>query len=113
MRLLQNDFIDAALSYRLESSEWLPTLGLIGPQSPINRIIGMGLQGPVSSEELDRVEEFYRRHHSICEVVVSPYADMSVGRLLGERGYRITEWNTVLARPLDPADRFDTRRFGR
>jgi len=83
----QTDFIDAAVSYRLESAEWLPTLPLIdsirkekpeldaerrmvaggwmmyaGPQSPMNHIIGMGLQGPVSRAEFDQVEDFYRRH---------------------------------------------------
>jgi GNAT superfamily N-acetyltransferase len=75
----------------------------------MNRIIGMGLQGPVSSAEFDIVEEFYRRHQSICEVVVSPYADMSLVGHLGDRGYRITEWNTVLVRELSTAQRFDTR----
>lgn len=134
MPFLQNDFIDAALSYRLESSEWLPALALIdalmrdkpelkaerrqvaggwmmygGPHSPMNHIIGMGLQGPVSREEFDEVEDFYRRHNSVCEVVVSPYADMSLLGHLGERGYRITEWNSVLVRRLDPTDRFDLR----
>jgi ribosomal protein S18 acetylase RimI-like enzyme len=41
-------------------------------------------------------------------VVLSPYADMSLPTLLGERGYRITEWNSVLVRELKPGDRFDT-----
>jgi GNAT superfamily N-acetyltransferase len=126
-------FVDAALSYRLESAEWLPSLGWIdriagdqpasgaerrmvaggwmlyaGPQSPANHVIGMGLRGPVSREEFDSVEEFYRRHKSVCEVVVSPYADLSLLGHLGERGYRITEWNSVLVRPLDAEERFDT-----
>jgi Acetyltransferase (GNAT) family len=128
-----NLFIDQAFSYRLESAEFLPSIEWIdtlardrpelgaekqmvaggwmmyaGPQSPANHIIGMGLRGPVSKEEIDCVEDFYRRHQSICEVVVSPYADLSLAGHLGERGYRITEWNSVLARKLDPAETFDT-----
>lgn len=124
-------FIDQAFSYRLEAAEWLPSLHLIdqfaehnpelgaerqmvagggmtyaGPQSPLNHIIGLGLQGPVSKEEFDQIEDFYRRHQSVCEVVVSPYADMSLHAHLGERGYRITEWNSVLVRDLIPAEAF-------
>ena len=99
-------FIDQEFSYRLESAEWLPSIEWIdalardrpelgaerqmvaggwmtyaGPQSPANHIIGMGLRGAVSREEIDCVEDFYRRHQSICEVVVSPYADMSLPSL--------------------------------
>lgn len=124
--------IDAAFSYRLEGAEFLPTIDLVdafarekpelgaerekiaggwafygGPQSPANHIIGMGLHGPVSKEEFDRVEEFYRKHQSICEVVVSPYADMSLMQHLGARGYRVTEWNSVLIRSISPQESFD------
>jgi GNAT superfamily N-acetyltransferase len=127
------DFIDAELSYRLESGEWLPSLAFVdalqreqpelgaeremvgggwmlygGPGSPVNHIIGMGLQGPVSAEEMDRVEDFYRSRHSVCEVVVSPYADMSLMHELGKRGYRVTEWNSVLTRRTVAGERFDS-----
>ena len=116
-------FVDAAVSYQLESAEWRPAIALVdalrrdqpdlgaeremlaggwmlygGPGSPMNHIIGMGLQGPVSAAEVDRVEEFYRTRKSICEVVVSPYADLSLVQELSRRGYRITEWNSVLMR---------------
>ena len=134
MRYHSQDFVDAAFSYRLESAEWRPTLDLIdalqrdqpelgaarelaaggwmmygGPNSPMNHIIGMGLQGPVTAEEVDRVEEFYRSRKSICEVVVSPYADMSLMQELGKRGYRVTEWNSVLMRRIEAGEGFDTR----
>jgi acetyltransferase (GNAT) family protein len=124
--------VDQALSYRLESAEWLPSLHLVdqlardkpevqaerqmvaggwmmygGPQSPLNHMIGMGLQGPVSKVEFEQVEEFYRRHNSVCEVVVSPYSDASLLEHLGERGYRITEWNSVLVRELIPGEPAD------
>src|SRR5258708_4752418 len=76
-----------------------------GSNSPMNHIIGMGLQGPVSSAEFDRVEEFYRERRSICEVVISPYADPSLMGHLSDRGYRLTEWNSVLYRKLIPGER--------
>jgi hypothetical protein len=123
--------VDAALSARLESAEWRPCLPFIealqreqpelhaeykiiaggrmmygGPQSPMNHIIGMGLNGPVSKEEMDEVEEFYRSRKSVCEVVVSPYVDASLMQHLKERGYGVTEWNSVLIRKLDRAEKF-------
>ena len=126
-------FVNQALSYRLESAEWLPCLDLVddlirrkpelgakrqmvaggwmmyaGPHSPMNHMIGMGLQGPVSKEEFDQVENFYRRHNSVCEAVVSPYADASLLGHLGERGYRVTEWNSVLVRELSSGEHFDS-----
>jgi hypothetical protein len=126
-------FIDQKFSYKLESAEFLPSIEWIdalirerpeqgaarekvaggwmlyaGPQSPANHIIGMGLDGPVSKEDVDKVEDFYRRRGSFCEVVVSPYADMSLPAELGARGYRVTEWNSVLVRKLEPDERFDT-----
>lgn len=131
------DLVDAAYSYRLESAEWLPSLDFVdrlarenpelgaakqmvaggwmtyaGPGSPVNHVVGMGLQGPVSSADLDQVEDFYRRRQaSFCEIVVSPYAHASLVQQLGERGYRITEFNSVLVRRVYAAERFDTRGF--
>jgi GNAT superfamily N-acetyltransferase len=125
-------FLDSSVSHRLESAEILPTLEWIdilarekpalkadrlpiaggwlmyaGPDSPANHVIGMGLRGPVSRAEFDAVEEFYRQRNSLCEVVVSPYADMSLTEHLGERGYRVTEWSTVLVRRLNQNDQFE------
>ena len=118
-------FIDAPLSHLFESTEWLPSLALVdqlqreqpmlgaerhqvaggwavyaGPNSPLSHAIGMGLHGPVTAADLDRVEALYQGRQSFCEVVVSPYADMSLVQLLGQRGYAITEWNSVLVRVL-------------
>jgi GNAT superfamily N-acetyltransferase len=131
---MRNGFptIDAALSARLESAEWRPCLPFIdalqrekpeleaeykqlaggwmmygGPQSPMSHIIGMGLNVAVSKEEMDEVEEFYRSRKSICEVVVSPYVDPSLMQHLKERGYGVTEWNSVLIRRLDPDEQFE------
>lgn len=125
--------MDQNFSFRLESAEWLPSLDLIdalqrekpeagaerqivaggwmlyaGPNLPVNHAIGMGLRGPVSREEFDCLEEFYRTRETICEVVVSPYADPSLMGHLGDRGYRLTEWNSVFFRKLDSAELFNS-----
>jgi GNAT superfamily N-acetyltransferase len=76
---------------------------------PANHIVGMGLYGPVTSADIDRVEEFYRSRGVPCEIVVSPLADRSLLELLAPRGYKITEFNSVLIRrlnegpPIEPA----------
>lgn len=122
-------FADGALARRLEQSEALGVseyaeaqarlspgsacweeagggrLAFSGPGGPLSRAVGLGLAGPVLPSLLDRVEAFYASRQSACQVDVSPYADRSLTELLGERGYRITEFNTVLVRPLAPADR--------
>jgi len=72
-----------------------------GRSYPANHIVGMGLYGPVSLEDVERVEEFYRSHRAPCEIVVSPLADESLRELLAPRGYRITEFNSVLIRRLE------------
>jgi len=74
-----------------------------GRAYPANHIVGIGLYGPVGSAEIDRVEEFYRSRGVACEIVVSPLADRSLLEMLAPRGYRITEFNSVLIRPLQDA----------
>ena len=85
---------------------------------PANHIVGMGLYGPVTGADIDRVEEFYRSRGVPCEIVVSPLADRSLLELLAPRGYRITEFNSVLIRRLhrgrpDRTRRRDHRRTGK
>jgi hypothetical protein len=47
------------------------------------------------------VEEFYHSLGVPCEIVLSPLADPSFCDLLAPRGCRITEFNSVLIRPLE------------
>ena len=75
-----------------------------GPNSPLNHAVGMGLNGPVTDTEFDRVEEFYRSRKAMAEVVVSPLADRSLFELLGKRCFRVGELNSVLVRRLNNGD---------
>ena len=72
-----------------------------GRTYPANHIVGMGLYGPVTLHDVERVEEFFRSRAVPCEIVVSPLVDPSLRDLLAPRGYRITEFNSVLTRRLD------------
>ena len=123
---LLRDFVDLNLARRLEMAETLTpdrvlalrrftpdaTSELIaggtavfgGAVYPANHIVGMGLYGPVTSADVDRVEDFYRSRGVPCEVVVSPLADRSLLELLAPRGYKITEFNSVLIRRLDECE---------
>jgi GNAT superfamily N-acetyltransferase len=72
-----------------------------GSAYPANHIVAMGLYGPVTGADIDRVEDFYRSRGVSCEIVISPLADRSLLELLAPRNYRIAEFNSVLIRRLD------------
>lgn len=73
-----------------------------GKDSPITQAVGMGLDGPVSGEEFDRLEEFYRSRGEPVRVETSPLADASFVEQFGPRGYRVTEFSNVMARQVSP-----------
>lgn len=115
------NFIDATVSRRLELNEMLAPLDYVkniqqmhpekgaeyveiagglalyaGEPSPLNQAVGMGLQGPVTAEEFDRFEAFYRDRKCPAQIVLSPYADMSLLGFVRDRRYQLTEFNSVM-----------------
>lgn len=117
------DFVDLDFARRLEMAETLTpdhvkalqrftpeathariaggTAVFGGRAYPANHIVGMGLYGVVTDSDIDTVEDFYRSRGVACEIVVSPLADRSLLEVLAPRGYRFTEFNSVLIRRLD------------
>jgi hypothetical protein len=71
-----------------------------GAESPLTHAVGMGMQGPVSAAELNSIETFFRARGARPTFELSPLADAAFVETLGERGYRITEFNTVLVKRL-------------
>jgi GNAT superfamily N-acetyltransferase len=72
------------------------------PVSPNStHTFGLGMVGAVADAELDRMEEFFRRRALPAPVELCPLADPSLLEALGQRGYRLAEWTTVLARSLE------------
>jgi hypothetical protein len=61
----------------------------------------MGLDGPVSEEEFERLENFYRSRGEPVRVETCPLADASLLGHFGTRNYRVTEFSNVMALPLD------------
>ena len=77
-----------------------------GVEYPANQVVGMGLDGAVTPGDVDHVENFFRSRGVPSTVVVSPLAHESLRNLLGERGYRIAEFNSVLLRKLNAEEPF-------
>ncbi len=112
-------FSDLALARRLEAAEaanakgctaihpeaaWLDVAGgcavFVGAESPLTHAVGIGLNGPVSAREIALLECFFRERGAKVAIDLCPLADPGLLPVLGERGYRLTEFNNVLVRRL-------------
>lgn len=71
-----------------------------GVGSPITQAVGVGLDGPVSDEELDRLEAFYRSRSAPVALEICPLVDLSLYEALAKRGYQLREVSNVLFREL-------------
>ena len=76
----------------------------VGVRSPLTHAVGLGMRGSVRADEMDRLEDFYRSRGAAVSVELCPLADAPLVELLGSRGYRVTEFNNVLVRPLAGAE---------
>jgi GNAT superfamily N-acetyltransferase len=72
-----------------------------GANSPVTQALALGLAGPVTKEEFDRLEEFYFSRKEPVRIETCPLADPTLFELYGERGYRVTEFSNVMARPVE------------
>jgi len=78
----------------------------VGMPSPCNKLIGIGLQGPLSSVEelaLESIERTFASRDTPLQAEVSTLADSSVARLLTSRGYLLMGFENVLGLRLDDA----------
>jgi GNAT superfamily N-acetyltransferase len=71
-----------------------------GPGSPVTQAIGVGLQGPVSEEEFDQLEDFYFSRSEPVRVETCPLADSTLFEKYKERNYYVTEFSNVMLRPI-------------
>jgi GNAT superfamily N-acetyltransferase len=111
-------FADAPLARRLEAAEAANARGcrdgarsavlevaggcaiFMGAGSPLTQAVGLGLDGPVAEAEIGRLEQFFRSRGARVSVDLCPLADPSLVQALAARGYRPSEFNNVLVRPL-------------
>jgi GNAT superfamily N-acetyltransferase len=78
----------------------------IGIGSPMTHAMGIGMSGPVPNEEMERLEEFFRKRGSACLIDLCPMADPSVIAFVQSRPYRVIEFNNVLARRVESDELF-------
>ena len=128
---------DLALSRRLETAEgrgsaafvesraqlapesgalWIEVAGACamfdGPTSPITQTFGLGLARPVTPSDLDQLERFFRERGAPVNHEVSPLADAGLSALVSGRGYRPTEFTSVMYRPIARGAGFTALRNG-
>ncbi len=70
----------------------------VGAGSPFTHALGLGLAGPVTEADVERMEEFYRLRGAGVTVDVCPYADSTLPETLAKRNYKAAEFTNVLVR---------------
>ena len=70
------------------------------PNSPFNKVAGLGFGGIPSGAELDRIERSFAAHAAAVQIELANLADPAIGAILTERGYRLTSYENVLGRAL-------------
>ena len=71
------------------------------PDSPFNKVVGLGFDGVPSAEELDVVEKAFAARGAPTQVELAHLADSAIGELLSDRGYRLESFENVLGFALD------------
>lgn len=79
-----------------------------GPGSPLDKLAGLGFEGPVNEAELAAIEQAFTRHGTPLQIELSCLADPSIGRMLTGRGYQLVGFENVLGRVLTPDEPYPT-----
>jgi hypothetical protein len=69
-----------------------------GSVSPMTQAIGVGMGTPVTAEDIDKIEEFYREREANSNIHLCPLADPSLAEILGARRYRPAEFTNMMMR---------------
>jgi len=69
-----------------------------GAGNPVTQAVGLGLQGPVSPDEFNHLEEFYFRRKEPVRVETCPLADPTLFEQYKERNYHVSEFSNVMVR---------------
>ena len=65
------------------------------PNSPVNKVIGLGFDGPLDLDALEQIEREWRARDEAVRVELSILADASVPVALSERGYHVHGYENV------------------
>jgi GNAT superfamily N-acetyltransferase len=77
-----------------------------GADNPYSRVVGLGLDGPVSEAAFDQCEAFYRRRDAQPAFSLCPLADPTLVEHLSRRGDQIEMFMHVWFRALAPEEVF-------
>jgi GNAT superfamily N-acetyltransferase len=75
-----------------------------GANNPVTQAVAVGLQGPVTPEEFSQLEDFYFSRNEPVRVETCPLADATLFEQYRLRGYHVTEFSNVMARPVNDGD---------
>jgi hypothetical protein len=70
------------------------------PGSPMNKVIGLGFEGPIDLEALERIEDEWSERDEAVRIELSILADPSIPVMLSERGYHVHGYENALGRRL-------------
>jgi GNAT superfamily N-acetyltransferase len=76
------------------------TAALAGKDTPLSQVMGAGLSGLVSDDEIDAMETFYCERGAPPRIELSPFADLSLVNGLMRRGYTVNYFKNILVRTL-------------
>ena len=66
----------------------------------MTQAVALGLHGPVTDDDMNRLENFYRTRSETVRVETCPLADVSLIEQFHKRGYHVTEFSNVFAAQL-------------
>ena len=102
-------FAEGMAAFQPESGAcWLPIAGgraiFTGTDFFTNRVLAMGLHGPVSHNDVERIEAFYAKRGVPSEIELASVVDWSLIRLLSQGGYRLIRFRNIYAQVVGAPD---------
>jgi hypothetical protein len=82
------------------------------PGSPLNKVLGLGLEGPVSDEELARIEKFYASRRAPAQIELCPLAAADLPPRLAARGFVLQAFENQLGALVRGGGRFHAGEAG-
>jgi hypothetical protein len=100
------DFVEArARMFPGSGAEWTEVGGAYamfdGVESPLTQTFGLGVFDEITDAEMQRLEEFFKKHDAPVFHEVSPMAGLGLVELLNRRGYQPIELSSILYQPLE------------
>ncbi|MBZ4421228.1 GNAT family N-acetyltransferase [Myxococcus sp. RHSTA-1-4] len=74
-----------------------------GPRALFSVALGVGLGGPVSAEDVDRIESLLSQDGGAVRIELNPFCDPSLSQELARRRYGVEHFQLVWWRPPGPA----------